>query len=967
MHEHDRGSELSLNGEWTVAAPDALCAAVERNEAPATPLPGSPPPDLLDGPGPEGFRVIRATVPGCWEAGVLPKPYEGPVWYVRPFEADADLREAGSARLEFDAVSYFCTVWLNGRKLGEHRGMWDPFSFEVGGLLEGRNTLAVEVYKPWRLFPVRRSLAGFIPYVTTTFGGPWQSVRLRATGDIELRDLFVEPTLDAAGRRSFRVSGVVDVTRREAAHTGPSGTPTVRVSAHLQPHGAQSSHEPATRGNGPAGRTVDIEPPGGFSIDLSSEREPDAWSPATPNLIRVEVVATMGTSRTTRTIVTGHRTVGAHGRKITLHDQPIYPRGVLHWLSYPDQVCPAPDRATIRREIEQMLALGYSMIKLCLVVPPESYFEIADELGMMLWLELPMWLPSVDEEYRQRAKTEYRRILRRLRNHPSIVLYTLGCELSSEADAEFLRELYDIVKDETHAALVRDNSGSAECYGGVDLEFADYHDYHFYAEAPVFTDLLDYFIPAYKSVKPLIFGEYCDSDTFRSVAEVKRRLGRDLYWSHDDPVSNPQGVRWDYNVVTNEERLASIDLDIDFEEIKRRSYARSLAYRKSIVEQTRIHETTSGYVITNIQDTPITTSGMLDDFGRLKFDPEAFRHFNAETVLALAPDKRRIWRRGGDRPQHLDSRVFAAGSELRLNLLVAHGGSPLDGGRIDWALHDWARDVGVRVDGATAGGTIACGRMAGDAPVLAGVVDCGLPAVESPRRVRLSVELRAGRPETDRPVAANAFELWVLPDVGVPWDAVDVVDDRGLFADDLRRAGLAPVSFRDLDRRGDRPVVATRWHDSLTTCGRPIVLLLDDSTSELTEEVPFFREAIALVHEHPVVSQLPHDGIAGTMWTAVTPDRALAYQAVANRFDAAARPIVSRLDARTSLLTHYATELVPSAGGAANQGGAGAPGQPRVIVTAFALAGSFGRTPQGLRANHLGRYLLTKMIEYVAG
>ena len=266
MHEHNRGTELSLNGEWTVAAPEALLAAVERNESPATPTPGSPPPNLSNAAGPEGFRVVRATIPGCWEAGVLPKPYEGPVWYARTFEADVDLRGAGSVRLEFDAVSYFCTVWLNGRKLGEHRGMWDPFSFDVGGLLEERNTLAVEVYKPWRLFPVRQSLAGFIPYVTTTFGGPWQSVRVRAIGDIELRDLFVEPTLDPAGRRSFRVSGVVDVTRGAAARTGdatdlraadteaaamePSVSNTVRVSAHLQIHGAQSSRGPSAGARG---------------------------------------------------------------------------------------------------------------------------------------------------------------------------------------------------------------------------------------------------------------------------------------------------------------------------------------------------------------------------------------------------------------------------------------------------------------------------------------------------------------------------------------------------------------------------------------------------------------------------------------------------------------------------------------------------------------------------------------------
>lgn len=1018
MSDLKRQQIRTLDGEWIAAAPKTLLEAVERNDRPATPRPGSAPPaGLPDGP-PLMYRVRTVVVPTCWEAGAFPKPYEGPVWFSRRFGTDDSFRHPHRVRLEFDAVSYFATVWLNGRRLGEHRGMWDPFSFDVTGLLREDNVVSVEVYKPWELFPVRESLAGFIPYVTTSFGGIWQSVRLRRLEEIEVTDLFADPRADDDGRRVLRVSGTV---HRAAQPERLDGHAAVSAGIRVDVRAVAANPEGAVGDAGSRRRvaSVLVRPDSHtrtapFTIDLDAGGLPD-WSPSDPQLVAVDVTArvtaetpagdasaadhrvaddrapTVGSiphgaaAACSYRLFTGMRRIGIDGRLITLNDAPIYPRGVLHWLSYPESIAPAPSRETIRREIEGMQALGFTMMKLCLVVPPEAYFELADELGMMIWLELPMWLPEVNDAFRARAREEYRRILRRVRNHPSVVMYTLGCELSSEADASFLRELYDLVKDETGATLVRDNSGSAEAYGGVDLEFADYHDYHFYAEATVFTDLLDYFVPAWKPDRPLVFGEYCDSDTFRSVAEVKRVSGRDLYWSKDDPVENPKGVRWDYNVVTNEERLATLDIEIPFDEIRRRSYAKSLGYRKSIIEQTRLHPAASGYVVTNIQDTPITTSGMLDDFGRLKFDAAAFRQFNAETVIVAERDRRRIWRRGGDRPQHLDPRVFASGEKLRQNLLVAHGGLPIRGARLRWELVGspaglaTGGSAGIPVGHGTpddhtaapeilARGTIDAGEIRAGKPAFVGTAECPLPSVDFPRRLHMRTALiwREAEAAAASPIAENAVEIWVLPNIPIPWDRVDVVDDRGLFGPEMSRAKTEPVAIGDVEPRSGRPLVATRWDErlpELAAAGLPLIVLLDDTTSGLTEECPFFREAIPLVHDHAIVSDLPHNGYAGTLWSGVTPERAIAVETLGNAFRGVPEPVVSRLDARTSLLSHYMSACeVPVTGSVVVRG---ARKSNRIVATTFALTGGVGRTPQGLRHNILGRYLLTRMIDYV--
>jgi hypothetical protein len=88
--------------------------------------------------------------------------------------------------LEFGAVSYACWVAINGVFVGEHQGLWTPFSCDLTAAIHpGQlNLIEVEVYKPSHLpgarYPFRKCLTGFIPDVATTFGGLWQEVSLRA-------------------------------------------------------------------------------------------------------------------------------------------------------------------------------------------------------------------------------------------------------------------------------------------------------------------------------------------------------------------------------------------------------------------------------------------------------------------------------------------------------------------------------------------------------------------------------------------------------------------------------------------------------------------------------------------------------------------------------------------------------------------------------------------------------------------
>lgn len=944
---------------WVMAVPEAAYqathaapgAAVDRGTEVETLRPGSPPPAELIGltermPLQEAvFGTLRGravSVPTTWEREGFPKTLEGPVWFAIRVP---DGVEGTGWTLRLEAASYHVVVWLDGKSMGSHRGMWDPFEISLDRVDRGA-MLAIEVFKPGTVFPVQESLAGFIPYVTCTFGGLWQEASLIRRGGLHIEDLWVRT--DGTGSPAVLVRLWSEVARDLVTLT-------------------------ITCGDSQDARTLSL-PPGPTEVDFVLSR-PDLpiWSPQEPNLVNVLATATSGGLVTSMQVKTGMRTVSVDGAAILLNNRPIYPRGVLHWMAYPDLFAPTPSSDTIREEFARIRDLGYTMVKLCLVIPPEEYFTLADEAGILLWVEMPMWLPHIGPNYLAQAAAEYRRILRRIRNHPSVLMYTVGCELSSEADASLLRSLYDLIKEETGCPLVRDNSGSAEAYGGVDAEFADYHDYHFYAEANEFTDLLDYFLPWWKPIKPLVFGEYCDSDTFRSVDAISRALGRTPYWALADPVENPQGVRWEYNIVHNSSRLQELDLGIPFEEVTARSYRRSLEYRKSIIEQTRSHPAASGYVVTNIQDTPITTSGMLDDLGLPKFDGESFRRFNSDSVLTLARDRRRLWIRGGDRRQFLDECCALPGRPLRLHVLLSHVGDRLSRLRL---RHEF-RVVGATGPSLGEGETSVPGTLGPIGRLRLTTLSVDVPATATGAElvvgVTLSGELESG---VRRVIAQNEFSYWILP--VEPMESTRpllVYDPIGELREGLR--GRESVSYlADLSDAADafasapRPVVSEagtevpilistvadpRLGDYARSGGR-LLVILQDGAQPFCEGEPFFREAIPLVHDHPLVAGLPHHGYAGVAFAGVAPDRTMAPAALRSLFGSKPVPAISRLDARRFVVGHYLSTLAPWDENRAT-----------VVATSLRLTGGFGRSPKGFRENLLGRYLFETAVGYLAG
>jgi hypothetical protein len=891
-------------------------------------------------------------VSGCWEAQGFDMRIDGPATYRKEFQIPASWR-GKQLQLEFGAVSYACTVSLNGAQVGEHRGLWTPFACNITSAARcgESNILEVTVYKPGSYgdlqarYPMRSSLAGFIPDIATTFGGLWQSVRLRAFSTA-LEDARVTP--------SYTV-GMLHVHSK--ARVFPSQVPapaqfawSVEVSLDGQ---VVCSHEqpidlPA--GPGAAIPSMDLAlPVPGFQ----------PWSPEKPNLYKVEIrLLEHGQPLASLAARTGFRALSADGSQLLLNGESFMARGILSWGWEPERIAPTYTPEQARDEMRRVRALGFNLVKLCLLVPSPAYFNIADEEGMLLWEELPMWLPEVNDDLRRQAPLEYQEIAGLLQHHPSVALYSLGCELSQSVDSKLLSKLDQAVRSQVSDVLLCDNSGSGESYGGLDFDFADFTDYHPYYDIHYFEPLLDNWRRDWQKPRPWIFGEFCDSDTFRHPQTIIDAHGGQRPWwlTEQNPVTAWRSES--IAMLAAQERLAQADpfassgqaLPFTIQELEHISYAQSHVTRKYTLESLRRRSGIGGYVVTGLRDTPISTSGIWDDFARPKWQADEFLQVNGETVLSLDAGRRRQWRFGGDRPDRLDVHNFWSGEQAAWHITVhttAPGG--FEKPKLLWKLLD------------EEGRKLAADALRGQQPVVAGqptdlgVLNCRLPEVrQAARSLRLEVTLEAGDQEIH-----NQWPVWVYAPLTPPSPGLGIYDPMRQL--DEAAGSQPPGDWLDSARRVETSQFAAcdflllaSWTPELLpylNAGGKALYLQQGSGPLPAKRCPFWREAVKLFYPHPTWQSFPHQGYADMQFFGIAGDCAIQ----TDLLEAAVpgiheiQPVLRRLDAREFLVSDYILEARV--------------GKGQLLICTLRLQGGAGSQPNGWLRNVAGAALLQAMMD----
>jgi len=423
-----RDSWVNLNGTWTFAL-DPGKSGAEARWSEST-----------------GFdRLI--TVPFCPESelsGVGHTDFIEAMWYQRTIDVPADWAEK-RVLLHFGAVDYECEVYIDGRSVGTHFGGTVGFAHDITPLVApgASHNLVVRVVDDTRGGNQPRgkqcdtlNSRGCL-YTRTT--GIWQTVWLEAAAACGLANVHITPDLDG-GR--FVV------------------TPTY----HARGRGL-TMRATLTDGEAPVARDQVPAAQGG-AVVLKPD-SPRPWSPADPFLYGLTLELLDGEAVIdTVSAYAGLRKVHVEGNRVMLNNAPLYQRLVLDQGFYPDGIWTAPGDEALKRDIELSMAAGFNGARLHQKVFEERFHYWADHLGYLTWGESSSW--GCDVNTVQGARnflTEWRDIVIRDRNHPSIIAWTPFNETGRVTDARQHTRLhvdaYDLCRALDPTRPVNDTSGYA--------------------------------------------------------------------------------------------------------------------------------------------------------------------------------------------------------------------------------------------------------------------------------------------------------------------------------------------------------------------------------------------------------------------------------------------------------------------------------------------------------------------------
>ena len=842
-------------------------------------------------------------VPGVWER-VLGPGYDGAAWYRRRFNVPTEWG-GGRVWLEFQAVMTEATAWVDGREVGAHAGGWTSWRFEIMKHLQDAedHEVLVRVEKN-----VGHTTHGFLQRdLSLPFGGMWQGVWLRGTGRVALEP---HPWIEAdAIKRTVTVSARVSSLTSEEVH----------LTAILSKWGGQE-------GRASAQVSLRVQP-GGFNETALMLRPESlkAWDPDHPHLYDVELIIcdSAGVVLDQQRHRIGARTFEVKGRQFLLNGRPLYVRGILHWGYYPDQIAPTPNEAVMRKELLEMKAHGFNLVKVCLLVFPRRFYELADELGMLVWQEYPIWQRPIEASNRDRLTREYTEFYLQDRLFPSLVLRDLTCE-NGEADHAVLEELVALGRTLIPGAVIEDSSNVELADHQDRADFYDCHPYYDHEDFLNHVAQWKAFLAGHPA-KPLLLGESMDSDTFRAIPHVNHfpsssplppRGGEELSEPRDTGERSPgegedQGEPW-WLPVSYQAQLELRDSFIKqrgpaaWDALIPHSYAHALSHRKFQIEHVRRLPESGGYVMTAIRDIRLTTPGLYTDAGELKWPPEAWQPFNGDTVLLLkTPD---------------DRRVCQVGESFPVQVLVSHyGKEPMPQGTLRWSLSPpsppFSQEKRERKYPSPPRGGRGLGERGEEQLVHldAGTLTEGLtfslaiPDLITPTELTLRAALHGPAGV----VAENAWSLWVFP--------------RPIAEPDPRKVlitnQITPAVVSLLERGGR-------------------VLHLADGQGWPRVKLPFWREAVAMISDHSALGDFPHQGFFDLQFLGLAQRRMVNLSAFRHQ----AVPIVEVINCRDMRLGTLVFEAQV--------------GQGRLLVSALVHGGS---------GNPAGRYLRDQFIRYLMG
>ncbi len=555
--QFERKNWLCLNGEWDFEIDKSASGFVREFYK-------------------NGEFTKKINVPFCPESelsGIGDIDFYNCVWYRKTINITKEQLE-NAVVINFGAVDYIATLYVNGEEVGKHKGGYISFSFDITKyLVEGENVivLAAEDDVRCKTVPSGKQSDTYDShgcyYTRTT--GIWQSVWLEFVPKNRIKNFKITPDVDNL---------CVDISAKFIG----DGDFTVEISYEGKEMGKCTKKV--------VGGIVNM------NIPLA---EAHLWELGNGRLYDMKL--TFGDDEVYSYF--GLRSARMEGMKFLLNGKSVFQRLVLDQGYYPDGIYTAPTEEILKRDIELSLAVGFNGARLHEKIFEPRFLYHCDKMGYMVWGEYPNWgldhsnpdsLDSVLPEWIEELERDY--------NHPSIVAW---CPFNETWDYMFkpiwqpiLKTIYAVTKQIDPIRPCVDASGNFH----VITDIFDVHDY---------------------DQNPESLKEHYDTLVTEGTLydAIRNRFPRARQHYNGEPVfiSEYGGIRW----VEEDKEGWGYGRTPESPEAFIERYT-------GLTEAILQNEKISGFCYTQLYDVEQEQNGLYTYWREPKFDPEIFRKVTSQ-------------------------------------------------------------------------------------------------------------------------------------------------------------------------------------------------------------------------------------------------------------------------------------------------------------------------------------------------
>ncbi len=493
--------------------------------------------------------------------------------------------------------------------------------------------------------------------------GPWQPITLETVPMRYVAWVHVTP----------HNSGDVSVEAKLAGSAN-SGPVTATI---FDPYGAAVAQ-------------VDLAVDGMMAQGKTHVDAPMLWDGEHPNLYSLQLNNQTRAGRQGGQVVHarfGFRELTTANGRLFLNGKPFYMRAALDQDFYPQGIYTPPSADFIRREMLTSKAMGLNMLRCHIKAPDPRYLEAADETGMLVWYEIPVWNDAHywTAEAAQRGVDTFRAEVERDWNHPSIVIQSImneqwGMDVAQANQRAWLLKTFTDLKQLTAplGRLITDDSASG---AGFHLQ-SDFADWHQYYSIPDHAADWAAWVQDYAGRPKWLFSSFGDAITTGQEPLVVSEFGN---WGLPQLPPRDQLPWWfprgpDGRELTRAagvfDRLSAYGFDRiypDYDSLALATERHEYLALKYEIEQMRQRDAIQGYVITELTDANWEANGLMTMWRRPKIFAEDLGKLQQDDLVMA----------------NFTTHNFAAGAAVELPLVVSHYSSAvLEGATIQWQTSD---------------------------------------------------------------------------------------------------------------------------------------------------------------------------------------------------------------------------------------------------------------------------------------